>query len=414
MSKSLDLQTVQRSSTAASYDAVVVGAGPYGLSTSAHLQDRGLKVAILGKPFQLWRENMPEGMLLRSYWWATNLSDPHRQYGLGRYFRETGQQPIDPLPAKTLIDYGLWFQKHVVPNVDETYVKTIAREDGHFVLTLTDGRVLQSAIVVMAPGLNYYTYRPAEYDHLPAQLVSHSSEQRTFDRFADKEVIIIGAGQSALETAALAHESGVRVQVVCRRPIVWIKGEASLSEHRPPLERLRHPKAGISSDWFSWQLEHFPYYFQRLPRPLKDRLLYGIASYGPMGAAWLKPRLQGKVALHELQQVQHIQEVNSGVALTLSNNKVLRADHIILGTGYRTDIRRLSMLHPSLVSAIQTYHHAPILQQDFQTSVPGLYFVGFSSLSSCGPLYRFVLGTDAAARRLASSIARQALQMRRK
>ncbi len=29
----------------ASYDAIVVGAGPYGLSTAAHLRGRGLSVA---------------------------------------------------------------------------------------------------------------------------------------------------------------------------------------------------------------------------------------------------------------------------------------------------------------------------------------------------------------------------------
>ena len=31
------------------YDAVVVGAGPYGLSTAAHLQGRGLRVGLFGK-----------------------------------------------------------------------------------------------------------------------------------------------------------------------------------------------------------------------------------------------------------------------------------------------------------------------------------------------------------------------------
>lgn len=412
MSKTLDFQVAQHSVSVEAYDAVIVGAGPYGLSTAAHLQGQGLKVAILGKPFQLWLENMPEGMLLRSYWWATNLSDPHKQYGLERYFRETRQQAIDPLPTKTLIDYGLWFQKHVVPTVDETFVKTIKHEDGHFVLTLTDGRILQSAVVIMAPGLNYYVSRPTEYDHLSPQLVSHTSEHSVFDQFARKKVIIVGAGQSALETAALAHESGVNVQLVTRRPIAWIKGEASFSESRPLLERLQHPKAGISSDWFSWQLEHFPYLFQRLPRSLKDRFLRGIGSYGPMGSSWLKPRVLGNVDLYEAQPVQKIEEVDDGVQLTLLNNKTLKADHVILGTGYRVDIRKLPMLHPSLTSAVKVYNNAPILDNHFESSIPGLYFVGFTSVSSCGPFYRFVVGTDAAARRVTQSVARQVLQKR--
>src|SRR5947209_8320790 len=123
MNKSMDVQILQQPVSTANYNAVIVGAGPYGLATAAHVLGLGLEVAIFGRPLQLWRESMPKGMLLRSYWWATNFSDPHRQYRLERYFRETGQQPIDPLTIETVIEYGLWFQKHVVPNVDETYVK---------------------------------------------------------------------------------------------------------------------------------------------------------------------------------------------------------------------------------------------------------------------------------------------------
>jgi len=87
----LDVQKSDSSVPAAHYDVVVMGAGPYGLSTAAHLSGRGLKVAIFGKPLELWREHMPKGMLLRSYWLATNLSDPEKKYGLEQYFKAEGQ-----------------------------------------------------------------------------------------------------------------------------------------------------------------------------------------------------------------------------------------------------------------------------------------------------------------------------------
>lgn len=404
MSESKDFQGQRYPVSTANHQVIVVGAGPYGLSIAAHLLRHGLDVAVFGKPMQFWRENMPKGMLLRSYWWATNLSDPQKQYGLERYFRETGQQAIDPLPAETFIEYGLCFQNHVVPNVDKTYVKTIERREGQFVVTLVDGRLIHSSVVVLAPGLSYYIYRPTQYNHLHAGLVSHTSEHSTFDRFAGKSLIIIGGGQSALEIAALAHESGAHVQVVTRSPLVWIRGAPSFPEHRSLVERLLSPKAGIGPGWFNWQLEHFPYFFQRLPRFMKERLMRGIASYGPMGAAWLKPRVVGEVLLHELQHVQQVREVDDGVLLTLSNNKTLKADHVILGTGYRVDIKYLPMLHPSMLSEIQTYKNAPVLNNSFESSMPGLYFPGFSSVSSCGPLYRFVVGTEAAAQRIVSSV----------
>lgn len=413
MSKSMDIQFIQKPVSTASYDVVVVGAGPYGLVMAAHMLDRGLEVAVFGRPLQLWRERMPRGMLLRSYWWATSFSDPNRQYGLERYFRETGQQAIDPLLADTVIDYGLWFQKHMVPNVDETYVKVIIHREGQYEVTLADGRMVQAAVVVMAPGLQYYTYCPPEYNHLHAELVSHSSDHRTFDRFVGKSVVIVGGGQSALETAALAHESGAHVQVVSRSPLVWIQDGPIFPEHRSFIERLRNPKAGIAPGWFNWGLEHFPYTFQRLPRAAKDKILRGCGSYGPMGAAWLKQRVIGKVPLHERQRVQQVKEVDDGVMLTLSNNKTLKADHVILGTGYRVDVKNLPMLDPALLSAVQTHHNAPVLNNRFESSVPGLYFVGFSSVSSCGPLYRFVVGTEAAARRVAGSVVRQVLPSRK-
>src|SRR5438445_4490923 len=160
----------------AHYDAVVVGAGPYGLSTAAHLLGRGLDVAVFGKTVELWRHHMPKGMLLRSHWWATNLSDPRHQYGFARFLQESKHGKCYPEPIQAFIDYAHWFQERAVPNVGETYVSTIERQGDHFLLTLEDGRRFQSPAVVLAIGLYYYAYRPDLYMGLPAGHVSHSCE----------------------------------------------------------------------------------------------------------------------------------------------------------------------------------------------------------------------------------------------
>lgn len=176
-------------------------------------------------------------------------------------------------------------------------------------------------------------------------------------------------------------------------------------KNRTFFKKIRSPKAGISPGWFNWGLENLPYAFQRLPRDLKDRLLLGRGRYGPAGAAWLKPRILDKVRLHEMTEVQEIKEVDNAVIVKLSNNETLKADHVVLGTGYRVDIRNLPMLSPSLVSQIQTYRNAPVLNSWFESNIPGMYFVGVSSVSSFGPFYRFVVGDAAAARRVANSVA---------
>ena len=115
------LEASRQAVSIAQYDAVVVGAGPYGLSTAAHLLGRGLRVAVFGKAMELWRDHMPKGMLLRSQWWATNLSDPGRRYTFQRFFRESRRMPGYPVPLETFLEYALWFQRHAVPDVDETY-----------------------------------------------------------------------------------------------------------------------------------------------------------------------------------------------------------------------------------------------------------------------------------------------------
>lgn len=404
MSAPFRVQGQRDTQSTSSYDVVVVGAGPYGLASAAHLTRRGLKVGIFGKPLGFWREQMPAAMILRSYWWANDISDPQKHYTIEKYFAEVGQEPFDPLPAEFFIKYGLWFQQQAVPDVDETYVERVEQAERRFLLTLKDGRAIESKAVVMAPGLYYYVYYPDEYSHLSKELISHTADYHTFEQFAGKRLAIIGGGQSALENAALAHESGARVDLISRSPLVWIRGSGSFPKHRPLKDRLYNPKAGISSDWYSWRLEHFPYRFQHQSRETKDSQLSGPGRYGPMGASWLKPRVIGAVNVHESQQVQEVKETDHGLDLILSNGERLEVDHLMLGTGYRVDLKKLPMLSPALLSQIQTYQETPVLSDRFESSVPGMYFIGASSVSSCGPLYRFVVGTKAAARRIAQAI----------
>jgi len=90
--------------------------------------------------------------------------------------------------------------------------------------------------------------------------------------------------------------------------------------------------------------------------------------------------------------------------MTLSDGTPVRGDHILLATGYKADLNRLTMIHPSLRAEIRTDREIPTLSHWFESSVPGFYFVGFTSLRAFGPLYRFVAGCGATARRVARSV----------
>jgi len=383
-------------------DVVVVGAGPYGLSTAAHLLGRGLRVAVFGRTLEMWRDHMPKGMLLRSHWWATNLSDPRRDYGFERFFRESKHEKGYPLPIETFIDYGVWFQQRAVPDVDETYVASIERQDARFLIRLEDGREVESQAVVMAIGLYHYANRPEQFQRLPVGLVSHSFDHRDFSRFQRRNVVVIGGGQSAIEFAALLSEAGAAVQVVSRRSIWW-HGPDQWST-RSTLERILAPDASIAPGWDNWVLDRMPFLFYRLPQTRKDSYNAGYHS-GAMN--WLRKRVIGKVKLHEGQTVTKLEVADGKVAVTISDGAKQSADHILLATGYAADINKLTIIHPSLRAEIETDRAIPRLSHWFESSVPGLYFVGFTSLRAFGPLYRFVAGCGAAARRVASSVTRQ-------
>lgn len=409
MKVTVDIQKPGDSTPSVDYDVIVLGAGPYGLSATTHLRAKGLKVAVFGKPIHFWDTNMPKGMLLRSYWWATNLSDPKKEYDFPQYFAEKNIEPMNPLPIEVFIDYALWFQKKAVPDVDETYITNIKREDDLYVVTLEDGRVLRSKAVVMAPGLYYYNYIPEEYSHIPSPLVAHSSEYETFDRLAGKEVAVIGKGQGSLETAALINEAGANVHVVARGRLHWVPTANS----RIPrwLRQLRAPSARMGSGWLNLLLEKYPYALQRFSRNVVDYVM--DTKHGPAGSPWLKPRLFGKVTFHENSHVVKVEEVNGRVRLTFADGNSLEVDHVVLGTGYRPDVKRLTMLDETLIKGITTYRGSPALNTWFESSIPGLFFVGFSAARSFGPYYRFVTGVEAASRRVTAAISRQVARARR-
>jgi hypothetical protein len=79
-------------------------------------------------------------------------------------------------------------------------------------------------------------------------------------------------------------------------------------------------------------------------------------------------------------------------------------DHVLLGTGYRVDIERYPFLSPQVLKRIERVDGFPVLDEGFETSLPGMHFVGAPAARSFGPLMRFVAGTEFTAPALAHRI----------
>jgi len=389
-------------------DVAIIGAGPYGLSAAAHLRTvRGLEVRIFGEPMSFWESNMPAGMLLRSNWTATQIADPHRALTLEAFQVSTGDHVARPVSLHHFTRYGHWYQQAAVPHLEKSKVMRV--EGGgtnRFRLVLETGEVVVSRRVVVAAGIGQFAWRPPDFQDLGPDLASHTSEHRNFLRFAGKEVLVIGGGQSALESAALLQEAGAKVEVVTRsRHIHWLQGRLSKTLHfglgKLTRDLLYAPTdvgpAGLS------QLMARPDFVRRLPRALQDTLR--VRCVRPAGARWLVKRLQD-VPIRLGRSVASVAQVGEKAKVKLDDGTERTVDHILLGTGYHVDISKYEFIAPELLRSVERCNGYPRLKAGLATSVSGLHIIGAPAAWSFGPLMQFVSGTSYASRALMRAVAK--------
>lgn len=382
-------------------DVVVIGAGPYGLSTAAHLLSANdLDVHVFGKPMSFWEQHMPKGMFLRSPLAGSHLSDPGSSLTLQAYQAATGAAISSPLPLPQFTGYGRWFQLKAVSNPDPRQIERVERNGSGFCLTVEGGEIRSARRVVVAAGIETFAWRPLEFRNLAPPLVSHSCDHRDLNRFAGAKVAVIGAGQSALESAALLHEAGAEVEVLVRAPLVRWLWRHKWFHTFPPVARLLYAPPDVGQAGLS-HLVARPNLFRRLPRAAQDR--WGKRAVRPAAAAWLNSRC-APVQISTGVRVTSASETGGQVALKLSDASTRRVHHVLLATGFRVDITRYSFLSTNLLASIQSVDGYPRLDSGFQSSVRGLYFVGAPAAWSFGPLMRFVAGAEFTAKTMTRAI----------
>jgi thioredoxin reductase len=254
--------------------------------------------------------------------------------------------------------------------------------------------------VIVAAGIAPFSWRPPEFEGLADGQVSHSSEHRLFDQFKDRRVVVVGGGQSALESAALLHEAGADVEVLVRSPTIrFLRGER-LYASSGVLRTLLYPPLGVGPPGLNMVMGT-PRLYRLLPRAASAPLAY--RTIRPAAAGWLRPRL-ADVKITMARSVTSV-SANGSVRLNLRDGSERTADHVLLGTGYRVDVRRYGFLDSALAAAIRTDNGYPILSRFFESSVEGLYFLGAPAAASAGPGMRFVSHTGPAAAAVAQSVA---------
>lgn len=390
-------------------EVAVIGAGPYGLSIAAHLQARGIRFRIFGDPMSFWAQNMPKGMHLKSDGFASSLYAPDPGFTIGEFCRRKGLPYDDtsqPVPLETFVAYGMEFQKRFVPDLEQKRVLSVERSAAGFTLEMEDGERFQARKVVVAIGIGKFARVPPILADLPEKFVSHSSAHSDLSGFRGREIAVVGAGSSALDLAVLLQEAGASVQLVARTSTILF--------HDPPTrrslkQRILKPRTGLGPGMQLFFCVNFPRLFRRLPRQLRlDRVRKVL---GPAPGWFMRDRAKG-MKMHLGVQIAGARVDNDRVVLQLtggdSSRRIVEADHVIAATGYSVDVQRLEFLSRGIRDSIRLTDRSPSLSSNFESSVPGLYFVGVAAANTFGPLMRFAFGAGFTSRRISRHLAKSA------
>jgi thioredoxin reductase len=289
-----------------------------------------------------------------------------------------------------------------VPDLDQRLANVVERLGDRFTIELEDGERKSARHVVIATGLARFAHRPEGFDGLDPEVAAHAVDVTDLERFAGRSVAVIGSGQSAVETAALAREAGGDVELIARAPAIrWLTRSARLHARREIVEVILYAPTDVGPPGLSW-IVALPNAFRALPKKTQARVAY--RSIRPAAAGWLVDRT-ADVKLTLGCRVVRAERDGSGVRLTLDDGTTRRVDAVVLGTGYAVDAAREPVIGDSIRKELRLQAGYPVLRRGLASSVAGLHFAGAYAALSFGPVMRFVSGTRYAARNVADHIA---------
>jgi len=361
-----------------------------------------------------WLAHMPKGMMLKSDGFASDIYDPESAFTLRQFCAERGIEYADtgiPVRLETFTAYGLAFRERMVPELEDKLVAKVERLPGGFLLQLEDGETVQARKVVLAIGITHFAYIPESLAHLPTEVLSHSARHRELEPFRGRDVVVIGGGSSAMDLAGLLHESGAQVQLVSRRQELKFHSQPT-GKPRSRWQQIRHPQSGLGPGMRSRFFANSPLAFHYLPERIRVEAVR--RTLGPSGGWFIRDKVIGKVPLHLGCTPQRAQVQNGRVHLSVraadGSEREIVTEHVIAATGYRVDLERLKFLSSEIRSRLKTVQGSPMLSSSFESSVPGIYFVGVAAANSFGPVMRFAFGAGFAARRVTQTIAKALAQ----
>jgi putative flavoprotein involved in K+ transport len=345
------------------HEIVIVGAGSAGLATAALLKERGLSPVVLEagpEPGAAWRDRYDR----------LRLHTPRLLSGLPglRIPRRYGRW----VARDDLIEYlHAYVDAHALDVRTGTTVERIdPGEDGSWLLR-TPGGTIAAGSVVVATGYNGAPFVPEwpGRDAFPGELL-HSSEYRNPEPFRNRDVLVVGAGNSGAEIAHDVADGGAR--------------SSRLSVRTPP-QIVRRATAGVPAQLIGMAIKRMPPHWvdpisktqrklsipdlaaQGLPRPEQGiRSAFVATGTTPI----LDVGIVDAVRRGRVQVVAAVERFD-GADVVLADGSRVAPDAVIAATGFRAGldglVGHLGVLGPRGLP----------LETDGPPALPGLWFVGF-------------------------------------
>ena len=383
-------------------DLLIIGAGPFGLALAADARHRRIDHLVVGKPMEFWMRNMPDGMYLRSDCdWHL---DPNGEHTIERYLATRRQTPTDvePLSLRFYLEYTAWFREREHIETLPAYVERLdgagspgggSYGDVRFHAALDDGTRVSARHVAIAVGLRYFTNRPASLtERLPAGRYSHTCDLVDFSGLRGRRCLIIGGRQSAFEWAALLREAGA--------------AEVHISH--------RHDSPSFKKADWAWVLPlvdrmvEDPGWFRRLPAADQRELEQHLWAEGRLKVEpWLESRvMRDPVRIWPRTSLARCELLDEGEMLvTLDEGTQLTVDHVVLATGYKAQAEQIPFLaNGNLLDRLATRNGFPVLDEQMQTSAPGLFATSMLATHDFGPFFAFTVSARTSARLIGAAV----------
>ncbi len=389
----------------------IVGSGPYALSLAAHLNPLGVDFRVFGPCMEAWDKHMPPRMFLKSDGFASDLYAPGDGYRLEDYCAEYGvpYAPVcPPVKRTTFVDYGMEFQRRLVPQLEQTMIVRVSQIPGGFELETAEGELVKARRVVLAVGISHFPYLPKVLSGLSREAVSHTFHHSDFLKFRGKHVLVIGGGASAVNASVALNEDGAETELMARASKISFHDRSP--DFRPLLDRIANPRSVIGLGWRSKMAVDLPLVFHAMPEKLRHRVVK--RHLGPAPGWFSRDGFEGHVTPHLGCELQEVTEAGSKVRVRYTDangsTREMLTDHVVAGTGFQPFLKSLKFLDAKLADKVRTAAATPDLDSNFESSVPGLHMTGLASANNFGPMCRFACGAKFTAKRLSAHLGRVA------